>query len=196
MHLKKIADIRTGLVLSRKKASLSSEIKISYPLLSLKDFGEDIVPAQNTSEMFVATEKIKEIYLTQPGDVIIRLRRPVRALYIDTNHAGRIVPSLMVLVRTRDADIDPRFLTYTIHSSTCQASLMREIKGTTIAAIKTRDLEHLDIPLPPMAIQQKVVTLMQTMRREQDLLEELIREKKQLSQSVLDTIMQQYKEEN
>jgi len=196
VHLKKIADIRTGLVLSRKKASLSSEIKISYPLLSLKDFGEDIIPAQNTAEMFVATEKIKEIYLTQPGDVIIRLRRPVRALYIDTNHAGRIVPSLMVLVRTRDADIDPRFLTYTIHSSTCQASLMREIKGTTIAAIKTRDLEHLDIPLPPMAIQQKVVTLMQTMRREQDLLEELIREKKQLSQSVLDTIMQQYKEEN
>ena len=195
MLLKELAEIRTGLVLSRKKASLSSELRIPYPLLSLKDFADDIRPAQSMPEDFIAAETIKEIYLTQPGDVIVRLRKPVRALHIDPQHAGRIVPSLMAIIRIQDAPIDPRYLAYTINSPTAQMSLTKEIKGTRIATIRARSLEDLDIPLPPMAVQEKIVTLARLQKQEQHLLAKLIREKERLSQALLDRIIQQNKED-
>lgn len=194
MKLKEIAEIRTGLVLSRKKATLSDTVRVHYKQITLKSFNHTTSLTRNNLDAFVSTENIPTTYISQVGDVVVRLREPVTAVYIDENTKGMIIPSLMAIIRVQSSMIDSEFLAYYINASTTQKMLEKEIKGTSIAAIKTKDLEDIDVVLPPLDTQKNIVEVMKLSENEIDLLEKLKKEKQQLSQALLDTIIEQNKE--
>ena len=196
MKLKEIADIRTGLVLSRKKAALSDDVKIHYKQITLKSFSNTISLTPDYIDEFVSTEEIADTYMSRVGDVVVRLREPVTAVYIDESTKGMIIPSLMAIVRVKSDRVNGEFLAYYINSTTSQKMLEKEIKGTTIAAIKTKDLEELKVVLPSLKEQKRVVAFMKLSQKETELLDKLKREKQQLSQAVLDTIIQSNKDNN
>ena len=78
MNLGEIADIRSGLVLSRKQARADSPQAIRYHQLSLravKAEGE-IDPAE--LEPYFAKEPLSMDYLTQPNDIVVRLTAPYK----------------------------------------------------------------------------------------------------------------------
>ena len=194
MKLKEIADIRTGLVLSRKKAALSDDVKIHYKQITLKSFSNTISLTPDYIDEFVSTENIADTYISRVGDIVVRLREPVTAVYIDESTKGMIIPSLMAIVRVKSDMVNGEFLAYYINSTTSQKILGKEIKGTTIAAIKTKDMEELEVVLPSLEEQKRVVALMDLSQNEIELLEKLKREKQQFSQAVLDTIIQSNKD--
>ncbi len=194
LKLKEIADIRTGLVLSRKKASLSDDVKIHYKQITLKSFSNTISLTPDYIDAFVSTENIADTYISRVGDIVVRLREPVTAVYIDESAKGMIIPSLMAIVRVKSGMVNGEFLAYYINSTTSQKMLEKEIKGTTIAAIKTKDMEELEVVLPSLEDQKRVVALMNLSQNEIVLLEKLKREKQQFSQAVLDTIIQSNKD--
>lgn len=71
MNLGTVAAIRSGLVLSRK---LSPEISsYRYPLLNLRAIHPDGYVRPDSLEVFYATEPLRQEYLTQQDDIIIRL---------------------------------------------------------------------------------------------------------------------------
>ena len=78
MKLEKIADISTGLVLSRKKSSNNEGFV--YELLTLKSFNENGYIEDEYLDNFISEEKIKSQYLTQEGDIIVRLSSPNTAI--------------------------------------------------------------------------------------------------------------------
>ena len=83
MKLEKIADISTGLVLARKKSSNNEGVV--YDLLTLKSFNENGYIEDEYLDNFISEEKIKSQYLTQEGDIIVRLSSPNTAIYICNN---------------------------------------------------------------------------------------------------------------
>ena len=194
MKLKEIADIRTGLVLSRKKASLSDDVKIHYKQITLKSFSNTTSLTLDYIDNFVSTEEIADTYLSRVGDVVVRLREPITAVYIDESAKNMVIPSLMAIVRVESSMIHGAFLAYYINSTTSQKMLEKEIKGTTIAAIKTKDLEELEVVLPSLEDQKKVVAFMKLSQNEMELLDKLKKEKQQFSHAVLDTIIQSNKD--
>ena len=194
MKLKEIADIRTGLVLSRKKASLSDDVKIHYKQITLKSFSNTTSLTLDYIDNFVSTEEIADTYLSRVGDVVVRLREPITAVYIDESAKNMVIPSLMAIVRVESSMMYGEFLAYYINSTTSQQMLKKEIKGTTIAAIKTQDLEELEVVLPSLEDQKKVVAFMNLSQNEIELLEKLKKEKQQFSHAVLDTIIQSNKD--
>ncbi len=196
MKLKEIADIRTGLVLSRKKAALSDDVKIYYKQITLKSFSNTISLTPDYIDAFVSTENIADTYISRVGDIVVRLREPVTAVYIDESTKGMIIPSLMAIVRVKSDMVNGEFLAYYINSTTSQKMLEKKIKGTTIAAIKTKDLEDLEVVLPSLEDQKRVVAFMKLSEKETELLDKLKREKQQLSQTILDTIIQENKDKN
>ena len=195
MRLKEIATIRTGLVLSRKKAALHEPVKHCYKQITLKSFFNSITLHSQYFDDFFSVEEIDHTYLSQIGDIVVRLREPNTAVYIDESSAGLVIPSLMAIVRVQDSRVDNAFLAYYLNSGVVKKALERELKGTTIPMIKTKDLEDLAIVLPPIEEQKKVVALMKLTQKELYLLDKLKQEKQRLSQAVLDTIIQQYKED-
>ena len=194
MKLKEIANIRTGLVLSRKKASLSADVKIQYKQITLKSFSNTTSLTLDYIDNFVSTEEIADTYLSRVGDVVVRLREPITAVYIDESTKNMVIPSLVAIVRVESRMMYGEFLAYYINSTASQKMLEKEIKGTTIAAIKTKDLEELEVVLPSLEEQKKVVAFMKLSQNEMELLDKLKKEKQQFSHAVLDTIIQSNKD--
>ena len=82
MRLKDVSTIRTGLVTARKKATAVDSEIISYKAVTLKSFNPNGSLIVSNLDTFISKEKIKETYLTQANDVLIRLREPNIALNI------------------------------------------------------------------------------------------------------------------
>ena len=194
MKLKEIADIRTGLVLSRKKAALSDDMKIKYRQVTLKSVSNSTSLILDCIDDFISSEEIDNTYMSREGDVVVRLREPVTAVYIDKSSKGMVVPSFMSIVRVNNDMVDNEFLAYYINSITAQRMLEKVMKFATIFSLKTKDLEDLDIVLPSLEEQKKVVALMKTSEEEIQLLDKLKKQKEQLAQAILDTIIQSNKD--
>ena len=194
MKLYDITTIRTGLVLSRKKAKLHSDIKHYYKQITLKSFSDSITLQTQFFDDFISIEEIDETYISRVGDIIVRLREPNTAVYINEKSAGLIIPSLFAIVRVYDQTVDNAFLAYYLNSKGVEKALERELKGTTISMIKTKDLGNLVLNLPPADVQKNIVRFMVLSEQEIALLDKLKEEKQQYTQAVLDTIIKRNKD--
>ena len=79
--LSECAEIRTGLILSRKLARERTENK--YSLLNLKSFNEDATLNEQLLDAFNSIESLNEDYLTHKGDIIVRTSSPYTAILIE-----------------------------------------------------------------------------------------------------------------
>ena len=190
-----LATIRTGLVVARKKAQLDSYLKIAYEQISLRYFGMGVKLKKTEKELFTSAEKIDAKYLTKQGDVIVRLRAPSSAVYIEKEDEGLLIHSLLAVIRVDSHLLDAKYLAYYINSYDAQRILKQDVKGTAIPMLKTRDLDQLKITLPPIETQKELVKFLELADKERELLLSLAKEKQQLSQRILDTIIQRHKEE-
>lgn len=195
-NLGNFTTVRTGLVVARKKARLDSLGSILYTQIGLRCFSSSTLLDKTQTDDFISAEIINDKYLTQEGDVLVRLRSPSSAVYIKKADEGLLITSLLAVIRVNDSRLDPRYLAYYINSHFSQKLLQREIKGTAIPMLKTKDLEKLQITLSSLKEQKRVVKFLDLAEREQKLLLALAKEKQQLSQAVLDTIIEQNKDNN
>jgi restriction endonuclease S subunit len=189
LRLKDISTIRTGLVTARKKASAVDSEIISYGAVTLKSFNPNGSLIVDNLDTFVSKEKIKETYLTQSNDVLIRLREPNIAVKIDENNSGLVIPSFVASLRVDETKVDSKFLTYYLNSTTAKRALNSSITGTAINMIKTKELEDLEIKLPPLQEQKKIVDFLDLGVKEINLLEELKNQKEKYYQEVFNNIL-------
>lgn len=99
--------IKTGLVLFRKKSAFY-EVQIPYKQLTLKSFSNSTIVNTSSIDDFSSFNKIKPDYLTQEDDIVIRLRAPNVAIYIDKLMQGLVISSLMAVIRLNDSNINNR----------------------------------------------------------------------------------------
>ena len=77
MKLRDLAIVRSGLVLSRKQSK--EQTNYQYPLLNLRCIQPEGTVNLNEADIYMATEPLKEEYLSQKNDIIIRLTAPYTA---------------------------------------------------------------------------------------------------------------------
>lgn len=185
MKLKNLTTINTGLVLSRYKAARYG-VQKSYQKITLKSFSNSTKINPNSLDEFISNKDIKTKYLTNFGDVIIRLRTPNIAIYIDKNMQGLVISSLMCVIRTNNKSINQEFLAYYLNSKQSQKVFNIEAKGTAIPMIKTSDIANLCIVLPALSAQNKIVGTMKLLYKEQNLLQKLKKKKQIFIENILD----------
>ena len=96
LKLDDIATISTGVVVSRKKADFSP-VK-TYKMLTLKSFEESGWINKKELDKFDSSEVLSEQYLTQNGDVVIRLSSPNTTIYIEQEESGLVITSLFAVI--------------------------------------------------------------------------------------------------
>ena len=156
MKLEKIADISTGLVLSRKKSSNNEGFV--YELLTLKSFNENVYIEDEYLDNFISEEKIKSQYLTQEGDIIVRLSSPNTAIYITKEYENMVIPSLFAIIRNKVDTINSQFI--------------KEIK----------------IPEYTVEKQEKIIELNQIVIQEKILLNQLLDEKNKYHKTIMSKV--------
>lgn len=171
MRLGDISKIRTGLALARKKASTqnSDYTYLSLTLKAILDTGKIDTDALDD---FNASEVLNEEYLTKKGDVIIRLREPYLAASIDESNEGLLASSLFAIIKPNNI-IDSKFLACYINSSLAQKQFKKEANMTNIPMMTLQDLAELNVVLPSLEKQAKIVALLELAEQEITLLDEL-----------------------
>lgn len=184
-----LTTIKTGLVLSRKKASQQSEFKKDYNVISLKSFNENGYYNHSFVEEFTANEEIKEENLLQKGDILIRLREPNTAVYIDKDYKDTIISSLAAIVRIKSKKVNPLFLVNYLNSSFIKKQLYSQ--GTFVSMLNVNFLNEVEVILPSLEIQEKIAQIQALSYEEINLLNKLIAEKQKQITTIFETIINQ-----
>lgn len=191
MRLNQIADIRSGLVISRKKAT-SSPVK-KYKMLTLKSFKNYGYINLNELEEFESIEELPPQYITQIGDVIIRLSSPYTAVYIDKSNEGILIPSLFNVIRLGDNNtIRGEFLALYLNSDHMKKLISRYSIGSAISIIKTSFIKEIKIKNISLHKQEKLIQINKLHIKEVALLTDLLDEKESLYKAVVNTIIKAY----
>ena len=188
-----ISEIKTGLVLNRKKADKNVDEKFRYKVVSLKSFNENTLFDGSFADEFISNEQISEEYKVSRGDVLLRLREPNFAVYIDKEYDDLIYTSLMVRIRVKSAKFDPHFVAHYLNSSAVKRALAPDVSGTTIAMIGVASINNLKIPLVNLQTQNKIVKYLDLAREESEILQNLAAQKQKYHKSIFENLI---KEEN
>ena len=194
INLSKIAEIKTGLVLSRKKAEAHSPFEYLYKVVSLKSFSENTVFEDSFVDEFISNEQINEDYKVSQGDILLRLREPNFAVYIDKECSDLVYTSLMVRIRVKSDNFDPHFVAHYLNSSAVKKALAPDISGTAIAMISVASINNLKVPLINLQTQNKIVKYLNLVRQESEILQNLVAQKQKHNKSIFENLIK--KEEN
>ena len=154
--ISEIADIQSGLVLSRKAAKENMNV-YPYQRLTLRSVTEDCLLDISSFETYEACEPIDEQFLTKENDIILRLFAPVCATLITKDYEGLVVPSQLAIIRLKDSC--PYLPGYLSVYLTNERSLENLIEGAGMAAqkiIKVGNVAELEIPCLPIEKQKMI----------------------------------------
>ena len=154
--ISEIADIQSGLVLSRKAANEKTSV-YPYKRLTLRSVTEECLLDITSFEEYAASEPIDGQFLTKENDIIVRLFAPVCATLITKDYEGLVVPSQLAIIRLKD---DSAYLPgYLSVYLTNQRILENLVEGAGMAAqkiIKVGNIAELEIPCLPMEKQKMI----------------------------------------
>lgn len=175
VELGKLAVVRSGLVLKRKESK--SNNGIAYPLLNLKSFREDAVLQKDSLDTFFASEKLDQSYLTQCGDIVVRLSFPYTAVLIDSTTEGIVISSNFVVIRINTETILSEYLYWLLNSEAIKKDISKNVSTNALGTVRPQYYNNLKIHLLPIDQQKTIATIHQLSRKETYLLKKLIEEK-------------------
>lgn len=190
VYLSDIAHIIVGPIVARYKVVPSSKQTYTYKTLSLKAFGESTLYDDSYNEIFLSKQKVKDDFILQKNDVLMRLRSPNFAIFIDRDYKDTLYPSFVTSIRIKDANFYPKFIAYFLNSSKVQKSLIKETSGTRIEMIKASDVGKISIPKIPLQKQKQIIDFMDMANKEVMFLKTLIDAKSKYKKSIFDVFLQ------
>lgn len=190
MTISDIASVRTGLVTTRKKINASSLRIYEYHLLNLKCIANEGYIDKNYIESYESSEELKENYLTQMGDILVRLSSPYTVVIIDQQDlCGIVVPSHFAIIRVDRRRVLPEFVFWSLRRGKNKIKMVQNSSGSTaFGTISSGVIGSIDITLLPLREQEIIGTLMVLSEHEQELIQKLATEKKKYNVLLLNRI--------
>ena len=190
MNLKKIADIRTGIVVARKKATDESLFRKSYNLINLKCVNDKGYIDFSLAEEFEANEMLSNDFLTQKGDILIRLSVPYTSIIIkEPEEEGYVIPSHFAIIRVDSNLATPEYVLWLLRSSKVQQQIRMNNSGSSgFGTISSGFFANLELSLPPLERQKSIGKLLLLSEREQELLYKLAEEKEKYTYALLEIL--------
>lgn len=199
LRLDDLVSVKTGLVLARKQAKHPSDVIAKYRQLNLKAIDSKGYIDENILEEFCANERLKAEYLTQPGDVIVRLTTPYTAVLIDEEFAGMVIPSHFIVIRTRGKKILPEYLYWLLNTDKVKSSLLQNVSSIMIGTVKPASYAEMEIELLTLEEQRKISDMNMLAKKEIHLLDRLMGQKELYYKEAIDKVqkeMRRRKNEN
>lgn len=165
MKLSDIAEVRTGLVLSRKQATDFENVNYTYRLLTLSSVDAAGWLSEQNLDTFFSKEYIDEEYFTRVGDVVMRLSSPNTSVVIDKRFAGLLIPSQFAIIRGEQRQILSGYLNVVLNGKKAQAELAKIRNGTVIQTVSTVSIKELEINEMSFDRQEKIIQLTDLLHR-------------------------------
>ncbi|QCU21005.1 restriction endonuclease subunit S [Bacillus altitudinis] len=177
MQLGNIANIKTGLVLSRKKTNAEYDAKAKYNLLTLRNVSEDGIIHNESFEVFVSKDELDNHYFTEEGDVLMRLSHPHTSVYIEKQHSGLLVPSYFAIIKVDQSEFLPKYVAWYLNSTEVKKELERSQAGSRIPSTNKNVLKTLPVAKTTLSKQRALIEILMLHQKEKSLYKKLIEEK-------------------
>lgn len=184
MKIGALADVRSGLVLSRKQSKEPTDYR--YPLINLRCIQPEGIIDLNESDIYEAKEPLKEEYLSQRGDIVVRLTAPYTAVLIDDTTSGMVISSNFVVIRIEDKQLLPEYLFWLLNTQKVKRKIYENTTSNMLGAVKAKFLTDFELTVLPVKDQYKIAQLNLLAKKESQLLKELATEKEKLYSCLLD----------
>lgn len=175
MQLKEMATIRSGLVLSRKFSREPTKFK--YQSLNLRCITKRGHIDNKLLDVYYAKERLGAEYLTQKGDIIIRLSSPYTAILIERETEGLVISSNFVIIRVDEEQLSQGYLHWLINTPKVKRKIFENTTSNMLGAVKPKFFAEFEIDMISLEQQQKIAILNQLAQQECQLLWKLAEEK-------------------
>lgn len=132
----------------------------------------------------VALPKGKSHHLLRAGDLAFRSRgRSNGAAQVQDGIGAAVLSAPMLLIRPHG--VLPEYLCWFINAPATQAQLAALAEGTSVRMISAEALKALDVPLPSLAVQQRIAQAAALAEQEQTLLAQIATLRQRLTTHML-----------
>lgn len=182
IELKKLASIKMGHSF-RSKLEPDSDGNIS--VIQMKDLTEDNrLDAQELVQ--IDMQDLKEHHRVKINDLAFRSRGQTNtAAIIDQELKDAVIAAPLLRIRVESDSILPAYLCWFINQPSSQAALQSKATGTGGRMIGISAIEDLEVVVPSIDVQQKIIEIHQLSIDEQKLMNALAKKKEVLTDAIL-----------
>lgn len=183
MRLVELSHIHSGYTARGRLDPLSEG---GVPALQLRDVGTNgEVPGPNFQRYDL--EKLPDRYFVRGGEVVFRSRgEPNSAAAIPASLPEPVVVTVPLVIVRPDRDrVLPEYVAWAINQPDSRRRLSAEAQGTSLRMIPMAVLENLEIAVPDLPTQKRIVELDALARQEGQLLRQLAARREELVSAIL-----------
>jgi len=179
--LGEIAQISTGLNYKKSDFTLDQP---NIPLIQVKDIQNNNLIKNNVFR--IKKECIDKHLLLIPRDILFAAKGNRNYAFQYKGELGiATASSTFFILRLRRNDILPEYLTWYLNSKPAQDFFNDNVHGTFIPSISKSKLSELEVPIPPVEIQEKVIRLDGWQKLEKNLTEQILFKKSILANEII-----------
>ena len=186
MRLGDVATVRCGLVLARKQSPTPTDAR--YRLLNLRSINADGCVEMAMLDEYYAVESLSSEYLSQAGDVIVRLTAPYTAILVDDETAGMVVSSNFVIIRPNPRQLISGYLAWLLNTRKAKRVIFENTSSNMLGAINPKYFACMEVALPSIDRQSAIADLNALALKEGRLLRRLADEKKRYCDFIMNTL--------
>ena len=179
--LKTLTDIQVGY---QAKARIKERARGTHRLIQSKDFDSfHRLRFENLTTFF--PERKPETYSVRKGDILFQARGVVHFAYcIEDDLKDTLAAGSFYILHLRHENLLPQYLAWWLNQSKAQTYFQSEARGAGISFISKSTLSRLQVQIPPISVQKKVVKIVTLARHEQFLLDRLSERRSRLARAV------------
>jgi len=181
VRIQNICDIRFGL-------NAKTNDRTGIRCLQGKDVQEDRI--EPTGNMYVEPGKVTAKDYLQDGDVLFSAKgnRHIAAVW---NKGGiAVASSTFLILSVNDSVVLPEYLAWYLNQPKTQNFLKRIKKGGTVSVVSKKEFNDIDVEIPSLEIQEKIIRIVNLEIKEQQLMDELKDKRRLLIQGITNKIFQ------
>lgn len=199
MKLKNLAEIRVGYPFRRK---IITQPNGEIPVIQMKNVNESGIVDCSSLDRIDTIHKdptngidIKNPnYFLKPGDILFKSKGSKNNAGVLMEEMGPAVASQQFLIiKVNNQKIKPLFLSWYLNHLNAAGYFEKENEGTYIPFISKKTISELEIPVPPIEIQKKIIDYNRLVLMEAVLQEKIKDKRKKLMRAVLSKNMANYK---
>ena len=180
MNLGELAEVQMGYPF---RSRLEHDAEGDVSVIQMKDIDDaNLLNAEDTIR--VKLPKGKAHHLLRPGDLLFRSRgRTNGAALVQSSIGSAVLAAPMLLIRPHG--VLPEYLCWFLNAPAAQVQLASLAEGTSVRMISAEALKALDVPLPSLATQQRIVQAAALAEQEQTLLARIATLRQRLTTHIL-----------
>lgn len=182
VKLKDIASVQMG---HSFRSRLEPDLNGNISVIQMKDLTED--NRLNAQELVqIDMQGLKEHHRVKTNDVAFRSRGLTNtAALIELSINSAVIAAPLLRIRVENDSVLPAYLCWFINQSSSQSTLLSKATGTAVRMIGKPVLEDLEIVLPSLEVQHKIITINRLSIDEKKIMNTLAEKKGVLTEAIL-----------